>query len=152
MQWTEDHQYLTFAGENEKVAYVYKLTGGSYQEVVSNGEFHKAYGKEVRYLSFDLNNKLLVASTETGLDLYSGFDEGNATLEQTLDQGNFVITHSISPDGRYLISGLVNIKVYRHDASPQCNIGYCTRCSNSTHCEHCNQLVDYFLNETTGSC
>ena len=37
VSWTEDKQYLTFAGENEEMAYVYKFTGESYEEIESNG-------------------------------------------------------------------------------------------------------------------
>ena len=68
-------------------------------QITSNGDFKKAYGKEVRYLSFGDCNKYLIASTFNGLDLYSNFDSGNATLEQTAD--NKVLAHKMSKDGSW---------------------------------------------------
>ena len=73
-------------------------------------------------------------------------------LEETLDQGTFVNTHQISKDGTYIILGYTSLKLYIRNNYDKCNIAYCTKCLNSTHCEHCNELVDYYLNQVTGSC
>ena len=105
------------------------------------------------HLSFDSETKLLAASTNTGVDLYKNFDGGNAEFEQTLDSGNSIYTHEISNDGTYItLADYSNVKVYMKDNYVKCNMLYCTKCLNSTHCGHCNELVDYFLNEATGNC
>ena len=44
-----------------------------------------------------------------------------------------------------------DLKMYMNDDYPNCNIYHCTRCLNSTYCEHCNELLDYFLDEV-GTC
>ena len=44
VSWTEDHQYITLAGEGESKAYVYNYTGGSYKRIDRNGDFKKDYG------------------------------------------------------------------------------------------------------------
>ena len=105
------------------------------------------------FLSFGYEKKLLAASTNTGVDIYKNFDDGSAELEQTLDEEEYIYTHEISKDGTYLVLGeRYNVKVYMKDNYIKCNMLYCTKCLNSTHCGHCNELVDYFLNETTGNC
>ena len=158
LSWTEDHQYLTFADSYyPEVAYVYNYTGTSYQLIQSNGEFNKDYGKDLNYFSFGYGRKLLAASTERGLDLYSNFDAGDATLDQTLEPSLYIYTHEISNDGIYIILGAAwnsysILKVYVNDEYKNCNIPYCTKCLNSTYCKHCNGLMNYFVDEETGAC
>ena len=45
VSWTEDHQYMTLAGEGEYQAYVYNYTGGRYRLIENNGDFKKNYGR-----------------------------------------------------------------------------------------------------------
>ena len=85
---TEDHQYLTFPSSSyysrlQYLTNVFKNTGDGYQMIESNGEFKREYERRVYHLSFGYGTKLLAASTDKGLDLYSNFDEGNATSDQT---------------------------------------------------------------------
>lgn len=134
---TEDHQYLTFA--DDYLAFVYNNTGSSYQLIENNGQFNKKHKKRVYHLSFGYDTKLLAASTNDGVSLYSKFDEGNAEFEQTLDSGNSIYTHEISKDGTYLaLADYSNLKIYMKEDYIRCNISYCTNCLNSTHCQHCN--------------
>ena len=152
VSWTDDHQYLTFAETYPHNAYVYNNTEGSYKEIESNGQFNKESVDRIYYFSFGFGKKLLAASKETGLELYSNFDEGEAVLDQILDDGQLVNTHEISKDGTYIILGNLNLKVFINDDYEKCNISYCTKCLNSTYCEYCNGLLEYFVNDTTGNC
>ena len=159
ISFTSDNQYLTFSEYSHPyIAYVFNSTGSLYQAVENNGDFNRAYKRGVYRLSFGHGKKLLAASTSNGLDLYSNFDYGNAILEQTLDEGFKVTSHDVSKDGTFIITGKKtsyggsSLQVYMNDKYPRCNIPYCTRCLNLTHCEHCNDLLDYQYNKITGKC
>ena len=149
VSWTDDHQYLTFGEYYPYFAFVYNNTGGSYTMIENNGEFSKKHESSLRDISFSSSKKLLAVSSESGLDLYANFEAGYATLEQTIEQS--VKTHQISKDEAYLILGSDTLEVYMNDEYPNCNIYHCTKCLNSTYCEHCNELLDYFLDEV-GTC
>ena len=106
----------------------------------------------MNYLSFGYGEKLLAASTSKGLNLYSNFDEGDATLDQIFEDGSSINTHDISKDGTYIVLGSSSLKVYMNDAYEKCNISYCTKCLNSTFCEHCNELLNYYYSEVREAC
>ena len=93
---TEDHQYLTFGEYYPYFAFIYNNTGEKYEIIENNGEFDKRYESSLRYISFGSRQKLLAVSSEQGLDLYSNFNTGDATLEQTFEES--VKTHEISKD------------------------------------------------------
>ena len=71
-----------------------------------------------------------MASTWNGLDLYSSFDEGNATLERTYHEGIPALAHLMSKDGTYLVFGFTDLQVYKNDNTVQCDLQYCTKCLN----------------------
>ena len=81
--------------------------------------------------------------------IYKNPTSGSLTLESEVSSR---FTHVFSDNNKYLVTGLrQKISTYRNSEFEECSIPYCIECQNST-CLKCNELEDYFLNASTGSC